>query len=559
MEAGTNFLPPPQPSPQGGGGRRDFLGGVDMKMMPGAGDVADVVLSELAQSLVDRIIERTADGLKSMRLIDWGRHLLPGYFRLPPSKMHQWLSDELDALADCRGTRLNALGPRGSAKSTLGTLACVLRSAVHGEEPYIWIVSDTHSQAKTHLAHVKAELEQNLLLQAYYPKSTGQGRQWRSDAIELANGTVIEAYGTGQHLRGRRRRQHRPSLIVCDDLQNDEHIASAMRREASRDWFHSALAKAGDRNTNIVNFATALHRDALGMELARSPGWRSRVFRAIETWPERMDLWAEWEDYYLDVEDAEAAGMAREFFLENRAAMEAGAVLLWPEHEDLYQLMRMRVDEGRTQFEREKQNSPLDPAKCEWPEEYFGHHIWFQEWPEELVVRTVALDPSKGADARSGDYSAYVMVGIDRHGLYHVEADLERRPTTQMAYDGALFCKRFNPQAFGVETSLLHELLAKEFKAAFREIHAKNYLTHEIKNSVSKPVRIRRLGPLLAQRRLRFYGKSKGTKLLVEQLRNFPQGAHDDGPDALEMAVRLAEELIGGRSDDGLGGRLIAG
>ena len=111
--------------------------------------------------------------------------------------------------------------------------------------------------------------------------------------------------------------------------------------------------------------------------------------------------------------------------------METGAELLWPEKEDLYSLMRMRVDEGRTAFEREKQNSPIDPERCEWPEEYFDHHIWFDQWPEQLQMRVVALDPSKGADARHGDYSAYVLLGVDQHGVLHIEADLARRPTPQ--------------------------------------------------------------------------------------------------------------------------------
>jgi len=73
-------------------------------------------------------------------------------------------------------------------------------------------------------------------------------------------------------------------------------------------------------------------------------------------------------------------------------------------------------------------------------------------------------------------------------------------------------------------------------------------------------VRIRRLGPLLSQRRLRFLARSSSTRLLVDQLRDFPVGAHDDGPDALEMALRLAEDVLQGRSsDDGLGARLPVG
>lgn len=522
------------------------------------GGVREAVLGELAERLRDRVVARTVDAMRSMRLVDWGRTLLPAYFRLPPSKMHLWLSDELDRLTLARGRRLNALGPRGSAKSTLGTLAYVLRSAVEESEPYIWIVSDTIKQARGHLAHVKAELEQNELLQAYYPKGSGRGRHWRTEAIELRSGVVIEAYSTGQRLRGLRRRQHRPSLVVCDDLQNDSHINSAQQRQASHDWFHSALLKAGDNRTNVVNFATALHRDALAMELHRSPGWRSKLFQAIEAWPERMDLWADWEEFYASVENADAEEMAQDFFQENREAMLAGCELLWPEHEDLYTLMRRRMDEGKTAFEREKQNSPVDPSKCEWPEEYFGHHIWFDEWPAELRVRVIALDPSKGADSRVGDYSAYVLLGIDGHGVLYVEADMARRPTTEMVEAGVLMFNRFGPHMIGVEANQFQDLLVGEFKQACARMHAKQRPIHPIHNYVSKVVRIRRLGPYLSQRRIRFRRKCKSTRLLVDQLRDFPLGAHDDGPDALEMALRLAEEMMGGGVDDGLGERLIS-
>jgi hypothetical protein len=48
--------------------------------------------------------------------------------------------------------------------------------------------------------------------------------------------------------------------------------------------------------------------------------------------------------------------------------------------------------------------------------------------------------------------------------------------------------------------------------------------------------------------------------LLVEQLQEFPIGDHDDGPDALEMAIRLAAEVLHGRAvQDGLGSRLPVG
>ncbi len=492
------------------------------------------------------------------RLLDWGRHYLPAHFQRPSSAMHQWLESALAACSQSRGGRVNLIGPRGHAKSTLATLAYVLKCAVEASEPYIWIVSDTKEQAQLHLENVKRELADNEQLAEDYPLSVGKGRRWQRHAIELANGVVIEAWGTGQAIRGRRRRSHRPTLIVCDDLQNDGHISSATQRELSRRWFHGTLLKAGTRHTNIINLATALHRDALALELHSAPGWTSANFPAIQTWPINLDLWHQWETIYSRADHPQASQAARAFFTANQAAMEAGATLLWPEVEDLYTLMQMRVESGRTAFEREKQGSPVDPELCEWPEAYFEEHIWFDQWPAELVLRTMALDPSKGRDARRGDFSAYVMLGVDPTGLIYLEADLARRPTPQMIADGAAWCQRFQPLAFGVEANQYQELLATEIAAEFQRQQLNHIVPAAIHNHINKQMRIRRIGPYLSQRRLRFLAGSASTRLLVDQLRDFPTGAHDDGPDALEMALRLADEVwLGRKTDDGLGDRLI--
>jgi hypothetical protein len=494
---------------------------------------------------------------KTLDTLAWGRMFLANHFAKPPSAMHVWLNREL-ANFHHRGCKLNLIGPRGSAKSTIGTLCYVLQAALERREPYIWIVSDTKQQAQTHLQNVKAELVDNRELARGYPHTAGRGPRWQATSIALPNGVVIESFGTGQRIRGRRRREHRPTLIVCDDLQNDSHISSAAQRESSRRWFHGTLLKAGTKSTNVLNLATALHRDALAMELLTAAGWRSARFAAIQSWPDNLELWNDWEAIYGDVENPRCREEAERFFLAHRAAMEAGAVVLWPEVEDLYTLMKMRVESGRAAFEREKQGSPVDPELCEWPESYFEDHIWFDAWPVELSVKAMALDPSKGHDARRGDYSAYVMLGIDAVGVVYVEADLARRATPQMVADGAAWCGRFRPLAFGVEANQYQELLAGEIAAEFERQQIAGIVPAAIHNHVNKQMRIRRLGPYLSQRRLRFLTGSASTRLLVDQLRDFPAGAHDDGPDALEMALRLAEEVwLGRNTNDGLGNRLI--
>lgn len=505
-------------------------------------DAAEFDPDDLERRVADDFAEhlvRDQAPAGALGLLDWGRLYLPGHFRLPPSAMHVWLAERLDAMRLARGARLNVLGPRGGAKSTIGTLAYPLRAAVEGWEPYIWIISDTRHQASSHLENVKAELLDNTLLAAAYPAATSRGTVWRDSTIVLPNGVSVQSFGTGQRIRGRRFREHRPTLIVCDDLQNDRHMESSVSREHSRRWFHGTLLKAGAGGTNVVNLATALHREALALELVRTPGWTSGVFRAIQRWPDDMLLWEEWEALFA-ADTPGAAEAALEFFERHRERMQAGAELLWPEWEDLYSLMRLRAEGGHSAFEREKQGTPATADLCEWPDSYFGAHIWFEAWPGDPLVKAMALDPSKGRDDRRGDYSAFVLLAIDRTGLIYLEGDLARRPTPQIVADGVDLYRKFQPHAFAIEANQYQDLLAVEFEQEFQRRGLWTAAPWLLHNDTNKRVRIRRLGGPLASRRLRFKADSPSTRLLVEQMRSFPLGDHDDGPDAAEMALRLA-------------------
>jgi predicted phage terminase large subunit-like protein len=94
-----------------------------------------------------------------------------------------------------------------------------------------------------------------------------------------------------------------------------------------------------------------------------------------------------------------------------------------------------------------------------------------------------------------------------------------------------------------VETNQFQELFVADIqRVAQRERVV--VPTYAIDNAVNKLVRIRRLGPYLSQRQLRFKSRSPRTASLVQQLRDFPAADHDDGPDALEMGLRLMIELF---------------
>ena len=202
-------------------------------------------------------------------------------------------------------------------------------------------------------------------------------------------------------------------------------------------------------------------------------------------------------------------------------------------------------------FGQEYEAQFISVEGAEWPPEFFDR-IFFTDWPPDLERRVLALDPSKGKQDRSGDYSAFVLLGLCRDWTLWADADLDAaRPVESprggrsIVNDGLDLVQSWRPDAFSVETNGFQHLVAEAFLrvAGERRIHLPLFGVCSTSPKVS---RIRALGPYLAQGRLRVRD-TPGGRLLVQQLRDFPQGEHDDAPDALAQAVRMLDKLLGAR------------
>lgn len=517
-----------------------------LKMTPA--DLRRAIARGVSAAIEKRQIESKAVTVdRSIDQLTWARRYLPHYFTRRPSAMHEWLAAKIHTARHQRGAKINVLGPRGGAKSTVGNTAYILRCAVEGTEPYVLVLGKTSKMADKQLGHIRRELEENHILARDYPEACGRGSVWSNSELRLKNGVMIQAFGVGQDIRGARNAADRPTLVVCDDLQDDDAITSSLTRETDWTWFTGAVLKIGDARTNFVNLATAIHREAIGWVLQSTPGWDSGIFASIIKWPDDMGAWGQWAEILHNRTGSDDGGKAAElradaFYRENEEQMIAGAVVLWPEHESLHDLMMMRESEGRRPFDREKQSKLAGADENEWPEDYFdAEHIYFEEWPDAWRVKAMVLDPSKGKDAKRSDYSAYAMLMVGLDGVLYVDMDLARRPTPKMVADGVDLYFEFAPDAFGIEANAWQELLCTEFERHFAERSTVEISPHQITNNTNKQVRIRRLGKYLSQHRLKFKAGSPGAILTIGQLRDFADPhSHDDGPDALEMAIRLA-------------------
>lgn len=481
---------------------------------------------------------------KPATLLHWSRHYFPHRFTTDPSLFHQELCEDLDTIKLQRGSKEARIAPRGSAKSTISTLADVMKDALEGKEMYQIIIGDVQVNANKFLKDIRDEVETNEELREDYPDSCRIGPVWQQEAIELPNGARIEALGKGGKIRGRRHRQYRPTKIVLDDPQSFDDAYSETQMEKDLHWLMSDVMSAGSPDTNFIVLGTALADKCIVCELAKTPGWRHKRYKQLLQEPAHMHLWHQWREMLWRHDDPERDQKANQWYIDNKTLMDHGHQVLWPERFPLLEVMRKRYSEGERAFQCEQQGIPMPPGDAEWPMEYFDWPgFWFDDYPADITCSAYALDPSKGKESKQGDYQALGYGACNRAGTIFVEAWLEKMDS-QSLMDFAIDRWSERPaEAFTIETNCFQELLKIPLE---KSVKAKNAALRlplvEVVNTVKKEVRIRRHTPYLSARQYRFRNTA-GTRLLVDQLKKFPFADHDDGGDMLEILLRTLIQL----------------
>lgn len=461
------------------------------------------------------------------------RTYFPHYVKFGDSILHSWLDETLPALVDHPdGQRLAVAAPRGEAKSTVVSLIFVLWCIVTGRKRYVPLIADAFEQAAaTLLEPIKAELEANPRLSMDFPEACGPGRLWNVGVAVTANNVKLQAFGSGKRMRGLRHGPHRPDLVICDDLENDENVRSPEQRDKLESWLKRTvlnLSGAGDA-MDVILVGTVLHYDSVLARLLANPLWRSRKFRAVIEWPRRLDLWDRWEEILL----ADGEEAARAFYAERAQAMEEGAVVSWPSARPFYRLMVKRARDGRAAFDSEQQNDPLagDGAP-------FSACIAF--WVERRDDWRFfgAVDPSLGKSGSGRDPSAILVGGYSRERgvLDVVEASIRKRLPDRIIEDTLAFHAQYRCLLWAVEAVQFQEFLRTELirRAALRGL---SIPARGVVPITDKALRIEAMQPYFAQGRIRVHSSQR---TLIEQLRHFPKADHDDGPDCLEMLWQAA-------------------
>jgi hypothetical protein len=190
--------------------------------------------------------------------------------------------DLLDFLKDSSNGAIAA--PRGSGKSTIAGLVFTSWSIVNKKESYIVYVSQNHAKTVQFITPLRDCFRNNERLHFVYgdltPQNTkdDEGRD-REDCIDI-NGIRIEAVSFEKNLRGFKFKSFRPSLIIGDDIEEDERVMNPEIRKKDEDKLNKVIIPALSVNGRFKMIGTILHGQSLLMKkiLLHS----GKIFRAIK-------------------------------------------------------------------------------------------------------------------------------------------------------------------------------------------------------------------------------------------------------------------------------------
>ena len=488
------------------------------------------------------------------------------------------------------GKQINVQAPRGVGKTTLvNRLIPLWRicykafDLVMGRQPeeFILIVGRNEPMARQRIAEIRYVLEHNPFINFDFGDLVGS--PWTKTETDTRNGIGLRPLGRGASPRGALLGDVRPTLKLCDDIEDPKRCLNPVLREEDRDWFMTDFMYAGDlgsghSNTMIVD--TVKHPESLSEHLRTVPGWQTLRYQAVchpndIYHPAAERLWKEWERVYSDttLDDDERESKANAFFQSRKTEMNAGVDMLWEEKLPYVSVRKEIVERGYHSVMRELQNDARDPAMALFNmEEAVTFSITDEGFRRgdgrvvpwhDLGGFTAYLDTMGGRDALANSYACAVVVvweplpggskmnpdSLSGVNGYVMLAWLERAPLTEQMENAILLAQRAEAMlapAYPKSNFVCEQRPDKDGTIKMSTDHAFRVMKerHRFQGAITyheqhqnKEDRIETLEPAIANGWLAFNERDLPPELWT-QFRQFPSADHNDAPDAVQGACR---------------------
>lgn len=448
-------------------------------------------------------------------LLLFGKIIKPKVFWAGFSKAHYAIER---LITNPLNKKCNIIVPRGLGKTTLVSVifplyhAFVAESAADAPKCVV-IISKTQAHSINCLTAIKDVLnysEEFRTLFGYHGENTA--KLWRQDIIQLDNGTVFIAKGTGQPIRGLNFNGIRPTLIIGDDLEDENNTKTPEAMDSNYNWLIGGATYALDARpgqSQIVIIGTPIHQKCIVETLMTEAAWRSIRFSYIETDENGVErsLWEEvrsLKSLHEEKADKEHIGKLSIFYRELMCQIIG-------DEDQLFKPKYMKYWDG--EFKREKEGAYIHIS-----------HKDGKDYLEPLVIPVsvfMGVDPASSVSA-SADYSVIFVTAIDadmnRYSLPYYRGRLSPMDLADKIIE---WYEIYKPNRTRIESVGYQEML----RDYLRRMTAIPGLGIKENPRSSKSSRLESMQPWFASGK--FFIK-KGQQDFVDELLLFPRASHDD-------------------------------
>ncbi|MDR0447641.1 MAG: hypothetical protein LBH07_03135, partial [Treponema sp.] len=387
--------------------------------------------------------------------------------------------------------------PREHGKTVRWSFAYVLWSILTGKTNYALLIGASGDAVRENLINIKLELEENELLVDDFGDQ--RGKVWRDDRIELANGTCIQAKGSGASMRGTRFRQYRPDLIVLDDVLKDDAVESPSQRDKISRWLKRVVFNLG-KNAFIIWVNTIFHSD-------------DPISRLID-----------------EVE----AGTLKRWIAVRLSCYRPDGSPLWPEYWSAEALEEKRQSLGFDSFSTEWCNEPLSDEQRIIQKSWVSNNAYRDLPPKEELRFFCGVDPATGKH----DRTAQVPIAVHRKtGVIYVLPPWAKTCSETATVRQLMISHKLRGfELIGWEDVVFSGIYGNYIQKLAAEENV--YLPiKKLPVKLSKDAKVRFLSPLIENGVIRF--PESGAEDIIDELTNFPKWRFDDQCDGLYLAIQV--------------------
>lgn len=471
-------------------------------------------------------VEKTREDPALFALVYLARHLTdPTTKRVTLSDVHlawaktarKWAKAEKRKPA---ADRRAEVAPREMGKSTWWFLLLPMWAAAHGHVRFAAAFADTDTQAQTHLATFKSELDTNRLIRSDFPdlvepRTRGRGTVM-ADRVSLyhaRSGFVFAAAGMDSSNLGMKVGDRRPDLLILDDIEPHEARYSAALAAKRLATLREAILPL-NIYAHVILVGTVTMQGSIVHQIVRYS--RGEVDEPEDkdgnTWVGEEKIRGRHFPPILVGDDGERRSV-------------------WPEK---WPLDFLESIEHTRQYAKNYANDPLGVEGDYWQLDDF------HEAPADVLAQitheVISVDPAVTSKETS-DATAIANVGWSREGkacvVYEVEA--MRLPADDVrlriirAAERAL--ERGHAVLVIIETNQGGDLWK-------RILHGLPFRVKAYASSAPKHVRAADALDHYQRRRVFHVRKGKGVRDAEGELVAFPRAPHDDRVDAVGAGVR---------------------